>query len=280
MMGRYPLLGPVRRPGSHDRLHVDEALAKVGMSRHRDRQIGRLSGGQRRRVFLARALAADPALYLLDEPVTGIDATTQEDLMDILEGETRRGRTVVATTHDLACAAQRFQRVAMINRRMSPTGRLRWSSIAAAGPDLRRPPAIPRRRDGAARRRPPPRSAGRRGRAALPRRRDAVTDWLLEPLAFAFFQRALVAAVLAGVVCALVGSYVVLKGLAFIGDAIAHAAFPGVVAAFIVGGPYVLGGGIAAFLSAIAIGWISRRGGCASTPPSASCSPAPLHWAC
>lgn len=84
-------------------------------------------------------------------------------------------------------------------------------------------------------------------------------DALLEPLAFQFFQRALIASVLAGVVCAVVGSYVVLKGLAFIGDAIAHAAFPGVVAAFIFGGPYVLGGGIAAFATAISIGWVSRR---------------------
>jgi ABC-type Mn2+/Zn2+ transport system ATPase subunit len=122
MMGRYPLLGPLRRPGPHDRQHVDEALAKVGMNEHRDRQIGALSGGQRRRVFLARALAANPAVYLLDEPVTGIDATTQEDLMDILEEEARRGRTVVATTHDLACAAQRFQRVAMINQRLVAHG--------------------------------------------------------------------------------------------------------------------------------------------------------------
>jgi ABC-type Mn2+/Zn2+ transport system ATPase subunit len=92
------------------------------MTEHRETQIGRLSGGQRRRVFLARALAADPALYLLDEPVTGIDATTQEDLMDILEAETERGRTVVATTHDLACAAERFQRVAAINRRLVAEG--------------------------------------------------------------------------------------------------------------------------------------------------------------
>ena len=122
MMGRYPLLGTLRRPGQHDRVHVEEALDKVGMSEHRHRQIGALSGGQRRRVFLARALAADPAVYLLDEPVTGIDATTQELLMDILEQETRRGRTVVATTHDLACAAQRFQRVAMINRRIVADG--------------------------------------------------------------------------------------------------------------------------------------------------------------
>lgn len=84
-------------------------------------------------------------------------------------------------------------------------------------------------------------------------------DALLEPLAFQFFQRALIASVLAGVVCAVVGSYVVLKGLAFIGDAVAHAAFPGVVVAFMVGAPYAIGGGIAAFLTAVSIGWISRR---------------------
>ena len=82
---------------------------------------------------------------------------------------------------------------------------------------------------------------------------------LLDPLEFQFFQRALVASVLAGIACAVVGSYVVLKGLAFIGDAVAHAAFPGVVVAYIVGAPYVLGAGIAAFLTAISIGWISRR---------------------
>ncbi len=84
-------------------------------------------------------------------------------------------------------------------------------------------------------------------------------DALLDPLAFQFFQRALLASVLAGVVCAVVGSYVVLKGLAFIGDAVAHAAFPGVVVAYIVGAPFVIGGGIAAFLTAISIGWVSRR---------------------
>jgi manganese/iron transport system permease protein len=84
-------------------------------------------------------------------------------------------------------------------------------------------------------------------------------DALLDPLAFQWFQRALVASVLAGVVCAVVGSFVVLKGLAFIGDAVAHAAFPGVVVAFMTGTPYALGGGIAAFLTAIAIGWTTRR---------------------
>jgi ABC-type Mn2+/Zn2+ transport system ATPase subunit len=95
---------------------VEAALDKVSMREHAGTQIGQLSGGQRRRVFLARALAAEPDLYLLDEPVTGVDVTTQEDLMDILEGEAQRGKTVIATTHDLACAAQRFHRVAAINR--------------------------------------------------------------------------------------------------------------------------------------------------------------------
>jgi manganese/iron transport system permease protein len=82
---------------------------------------------------------------------------------------------------------------------------------------------------------------------------------LLEPLSYSFFQSALVASILAGVVCAVVGSYVVLKGLAFIGDATAHAAFPGVVVAFLLGVPYTIGGGIAAFVAAISIGWVSRR---------------------
>ena len=115
-MGRYARLPRLRRLPAADRALVADSLERVGMADHADQQIGRLSGGQRRRVFLARALAAEPDLYLLDEPVTGIDATTQEDIMDILEGEARRGRTVVATTHDLLCAAQRFQRVVAINR--------------------------------------------------------------------------------------------------------------------------------------------------------------------
>jgi ABC-type Mn2+/Zn2+ transport system ATPase subunit len=122
MMGRYPLIGLGRRPGQRDRDLVREALETVRMGHLVDRQIGALSGGQRRRVFLARALAAEPELYLLDEPVTGVDATTQEDLMDVLEAEARAGKTVIATTHDLLCAAQRFHDAAFINRRLVAMG--------------------------------------------------------------------------------------------------------------------------------------------------------------
>jgi manganese/zinc/iron transport system ATP- binding protein len=122
MMGRVPLIGIGRSPSRADRAAVQEALRAVGMAGEDGRQIGALSGGQRRRVFLAKAMAADPDLYLLDEPVTGVDATTEEDLMRLLEGEAAAGRTVIASTHDLAAAAQHFHEVALVNGRIVALG--------------------------------------------------------------------------------------------------------------------------------------------------------------
>ncbi len=122
MMGRYARLGFGREPRALDRRRVGEALETVGMADAASRQIGALSGGQRRRVFLARALAAEPDLYLLDEPVTGVDVRTQEELMDVLEAEARAGKTVIATTHDLICAAQRFHEAALLNGRLVAHG--------------------------------------------------------------------------------------------------------------------------------------------------------------
>src|SRR5438128_3225351 len=84
-------------------------------------------------------------------------------------------------------------------------------------------------------------------------------DVITHPLTLGFMQRALIASVLVGALTALVGAYVVLKGLAFIGDAISHAAFPGVVAAFLLKGSYYLGAGIAAVATALAIGVVTRR---------------------
>lgn len=118
MMGRTPRIGPLGRAGAADRTAVAEALERVEMLDLASRQIGQLSGGQRRRVFIARALAADPDLYLLDEPVTGVDPVTQEKIMSILDAEAARGKTVIATTHDLACAAQRFHDVVALAGRV------------------------------------------------------------------------------------------------------------------------------------------------------------------
>lgn len=122
MMGRVPLIGVGRSPSAVDREAVREALETVGMAGEDRRQVGSLSGGQRRRVFLGRALAAKPDLYLLDEPVTGVDATTEEDLMDVLGAEAAAGRTVIASTHDLAAAAHHFHEVALVNGRLVAIG--------------------------------------------------------------------------------------------------------------------------------------------------------------
>jgi manganese/iron transport system permease protein len=85
-------------------------------------------------------------------------------------------------------------------------------------------------------------------------------DAILEPLRYEFFLRALIASSLVGLICAVVGTYVVLKGISFIGDGISHAAFPGIVAAFILQGPYYVGAAVAAVSTALAIGFVSRRG--------------------
>jgi manganese/iron transport system permease protein len=85
-------------------------------------------------------------------------------------------------------------------------------------------------------------------------------DPVIDPLAFPFFVRALIASTVVGLVCAVVGSYMVLRGLAFMGDALSHSAFPGVVAAYLLQGPFYLGAAIAAVGTALAIGWVTRRG--------------------
>jgi ABC-type Mn2+/Zn2+ transport system ATPase subunit len=122
MMGRFPRLGPLRQPSRDDRDAVTAALERVGMTGESRTQIGRLSGGQRRRAFLARAIAAEPELYLLDEPVTGVDVPTEEDLMALLAVEAEAGRTIVATTHDLAAVSRHFAQVIAVNRRIVASG--------------------------------------------------------------------------------------------------------------------------------------------------------------
>jgi ABC-type Mn2+/Zn2+ transport system ATPase subunit len=136
MMGRTTRIGPLRGPTDTDRDAVRTALERVGMADRAGTAIGALSGGQRRRAFLARALAAEPDLYLLDEPVTGVDVLTQEALTAVLAAEAERGRTVISTTHDLAAAQEHFPTVVALNRRViaagPPSAVLRPDVLAAA----------------------------------------------------------------------------------------------------------------------------------------------------
>ncbi len=114
MMGRYGHMGFLRRPRPADRAAVDAALSRVGMSELRHRQIGELSGGQRKRVFLARALAQDGRVILLDEPFTGVDVQTEDQIIALL-GELRdEGRVMLVSTHNLGSVPEFCDRVVLV----------------------------------------------------------------------------------------------------------------------------------------------------------------------
>ena len=122
MMGRYGHMNWLRIPSAHDRAMVDGALERVGMSALRKRQIGELSGGQKKRVFLARALAQEGRVILLDEPFTGVDVKTEEAITKLL-GELRdEGRIMLVSTHNLGSVPEFCDRAILINRRILAAG--------------------------------------------------------------------------------------------------------------------------------------------------------------
>lgn len=118
MMGRAGKIGFFRRPSQTDWAYVAQCLADVDMSAYAKRQIGELSGGQQQRVFIARALAQEAELMLMDEPLSGLDLGSQEDIFNILDVLRDRRVTVMVATHDLDLAAERFEHVMLLNRRL------------------------------------------------------------------------------------------------------------------------------------------------------------------
>jgi len=122
MMGLYGRLGWFRRPGSKERDEARDALDRVGMLDYADRQIRQLSGGQQQRVFLARALVQDADLYFMDEPLQGVDATTERAIIDLLRELQSRGCTVVVVHHDLQTVPEYFDHVMLLNVRRIASG--------------------------------------------------------------------------------------------------------------------------------------------------------------
>jgi manganese/iron transport system ATP-binding protein len=116
MMGRYGHMNFLRMATRRDREAVDAALARVGMSDYRKRQIGELSGGQKKRVFLARALAQDGRVILLDEPFTGVDVTTEDAIVKLLKELRDEGRVMLVSTHNLGSVPDFCDQTVLLKR--------------------------------------------------------------------------------------------------------------------------------------------------------------------
>lgn len=122
MMGRYGYMGPLRLARRADREAVDEALRRVNMLDFRRRQIGELSGGQRKRVFLARALAQGGQVILLDEPFTGVDVKTEAAIVTLMRDLRDEGRLMLVSTHNLGSIPEFCDQVVLVNRTVLAAG--------------------------------------------------------------------------------------------------------------------------------------------------------------
>lgn len=122
MMGRYVHLGWIKRPAASDHTSVQRALAQLDLTPLATRLVSELSGGQQQRVMLARALAQEASLLLLDEPFNNVDAASQEVIYTLMERLTREGKTVLVSTHDLAAVPQQFHRVILMDKTILADG--------------------------------------------------------------------------------------------------------------------------------------------------------------
>ena len=122
MMGRYGKIGMLRRPKEIDEKVVIDSLEKLGLLKFADRQISQLSGGQQQRVFLARALAQESRIYLMDEPFAGVDTATEMAIITLLRELRKKRKTVIVVNHDLQAAQNYFDSILMINMRVVAFG--------------------------------------------------------------------------------------------------------------------------------------------------------------
>jgi len=122
MMGRYPYISLFGRPDENDHLIVKEVLEKVEMSDNQFTQIRNLSGGQQQRIFLARALAQESDIYLLDEPFVGVDAKTEKAIFELIKELKEKNKTILIVHHDLSKVKEYFDKVILINQTLVAFG--------------------------------------------------------------------------------------------------------------------------------------------------------------
>jgi ABC-type Mn2+/Zn2+ transport system ATPase subunit len=123
MMGRYGQRSWLSRPSKQDKQVVKNSLKQMGIENFASQSIGQLSGGQQQRVFLARAISQEPHILLMDEPFTGVDVTTQETTLNLLDTLREKEVTMMISTHDLNLAASRFDYVLLLNHKLIAFGK-------------------------------------------------------------------------------------------------------------------------------------------------------------
>ncbi|MCB0735614.1 MAG: metal ABC transporter ATP-binding protein [Flavobacteriales bacterium] len=121
-MGRYARKGMLKRLSAEDKSIIEESLEKVNMTAFAQRQISQLSGGQQQRVFLARALAQQADIYFMDEPFVGVDAATEEAIINLLKSMRDQGKTLIVVHHDLHTAQDYFEWMVLLNTRLVRVG--------------------------------------------------------------------------------------------------------------------------------------------------------------
>lgn len=245
-VGRLPLRPFWRPSGSEDARAVDEALDAVGLRDREREDVATLSGGQQRRVLIARALAAGPDLLVMDEPTAGVDAANQAVLAEVLSVLAARGTSMLIVTHEPGGTARRRDPDRLHGRRAR---RLRRGADGVGQrpprPRGRRraPPRVPHRR------RPPTGARRHRHRPPSHARGAPMSDLL----SLDFMRQALVAAVLVGLAAPLVGAFLVQRRMSLIGDGIGHVALAGVAIGILTGSMPVFTALVAAVAAAVGV---------------------------
>ena len=281
-MGRYGHMGFLRRAHRVDHEAVALALDRVNMADFRHRQIGELSGGQRKRVFLARALAQDGRVILLDEPFTGVDVKTEEQITQLLRELRDEGRVMLVSTHNLGSVPDFCDRTVLIkgtvlaygptettftreNLELAFGGVLRHFTLG--GPELHDDDDPREIRIITDDERPFVHYGAKAKSKGTPRQvqgqaqGQVMIDLLLEPFGYGYMFNAMWVSALVGGVCAFLSCYLMLKGWSLIGDALSHAVVPGVAGAYMLGLPFALGAFFAGGLAAGAMLFLSGRSG-------------------
>ena len=211
-------------------------------SKSRDRgihgsSIGELSGGQQRRIFLARALAQKPDMYFLDEPFVGVDVASEEKIIAILKELRDNGKTVVVVHHDLSKASDYFDELILLNKELIEYGIVE----KVFQPEVMR------------------RAYNNPFHSITNMEIKLCINFIEEIIEYEFLQKALTTSIMVGIICGVIGCFIILRGMALMGDAISHAVLPGVALSYMIGINFFFGAVFTGVLTALGIGFISQN---------------------